>query len=322
MSTPLAPVILPTLTLPSPAGDTVLHGYEWLPADRAQAVVVIAHGMAEHAARYARFAAALTAAGFAVYAFDHRGHGHTGQNSGSPDSNNLGHMGDQDSWNRAVGDLAAVCRMAAARHPGKPLLLFAHSMGSFMGQQFLYEHAASVGLAGAVLCGSTGKPPPIAALGRLVTRLERLRLGRRGVSTLVQSLSFDAFNKRFQPQRTDFDWLSRDPAEVDKYIADPFCGFPITVQSWIDLLDGLQAIARPENQARIPKALPVFVIAGKHDPVSGGGAALQQLLQAYAAAGLTRVESRFYDGARHELLNETNRDAVTADVIDFFRRCL
>jgi alpha-beta hydrolase superfamily lysophospholipase len=320
MSTPLAPATLPTLTLPSPAGDTVLHGYEWLPAGQTQAVVVIAHGMAEHAARYARFAAALTAAGFAVYAFDHRGHGHTGQNSGSPGNNNLGHMGDQDSWNRAVGDLAAVCRMAAARHPGKPLLLFAHSMGSFMGQQFLYEHGAM--LAGAVLCGSTGKPPPIAALGRLVTRMERLRLGRRGVSTLVQSLSFDAFNKRFQPQRTDFDWLSRDPAEVDKYIADPFCGFPITVQSWIDLLDGLQEIARPENQARIPKALPVFVIAGRHDPVSGGGASLRQLLQAYAAAGLTRVESRFYDEARHELLNETNRDAVTADVIGFFRRCL
>lgn len=311
MPTPLAP----TLRLPSPAGDTVLHGYEWLPASAPDAVVVISHGMAEHAARYARFAAALNTAGFAAYGFDHRGYGHTGQKNGS-----LGHMGDTDSWNRAVGDLAAVCQLAKERHPGKPLLLFSHSMGSFMGQQFLYEHGDL--LAGAVLCGSTGKPPAIAALGRLVTRLERLRLGRRGVSNLVQSLSFDAFNKRFQPQRTDFDWLSRDPAEVDKYIADPFCGFPISVQSWIDLLDGLQAIARPENQARIPKTLPVFVIAGKHDPVSAGGAALKQLLQAYAAAGLTRVESRFYDEARHELLNETNRDAVTADVIGFFQRCL
>lgn len=310
-----SPAPAPTLTLPSPAGDTLLHGYEWLPAGDVRAVVVISHGMAEHAARYARFAAALNAAGFAVYGFDHRGHGHTGQRSG-----NLGHMGDHDSWNRAVGDLAAICHMAAGRHPGKPLLLFAHSMGSFMGQQLLYEHGDMI--AAAVLCGSTGKPPPIAALGRLVTRLERLRLGRRGISNLVQSLSFDAFNKRFQPQRTDFDWLSRDAAEVDKYIADPFCGFPITVQSWIGLLDGLQAIARPENQARIPRDLPIFVIAGKHDPVSGGGAALKQLLGAYAVAGLTRVESRFYDDARHELLNEINRDAVTADIIGFFNRCL
>ncbi|MEK9971096.1 MAG: alpha/beta fold hydrolase, partial [Ferrovibrio sp.] len=285
------------------------------PSTDPQAVVVIAHGMAEHAARYARFAAALNADGMAVYGFDHRGHGHTGQHGGL-----LGHMGDHDSWNRAVGDLAAACRLAADRHPGKPLLLFAHSMGSFMAQQFLYEHGAM--LAGCVLCGSAGKPPPIAALGRLVTRIERLRLGRRGVSNLVQSLSFDAFNKRFQPQRTDFDWLSRDPAEVDKYIADPFCGFPISVQSWIDFLDGLQAIARPENQARIPKTLPVFVIAGRHDPVSGGGRSLQQLLGAYAAAGLTGVESCFYDQARHELLNEINRDQVTADIIGFFRRRL
>jgi len=310
-----------TLTLTSPADGLTLHGHAWLPADPPQgtirAVVVIAHGMAEHAGRYARFAAALNAAGFAAYGIDHRGHGLTGQAAGL-----LGHMGDTDSWNRAVGDLAAVCRLAAARHPGLPVLLFAHSMGSFMAQQFLYEHGAGVGLAGCVLCGSNGKPPAIAALGRVVARIERLRHGRRGISPLIQKLSFDAFNTRFQPARTAYDWLSRDPAEVDKYIADPFCGFPISVQSWIDLLDGLQAMARPDNQARIPRDLPVFVIAGRHDPVSGGGKGLQQLLQAYAAAGLRRVESRFYDAARHELLNETNRDAVTTDVVDFLRRCL
>lgn len=310
-----SPDITPNTTLVSAADGITLAGYEWLPSAPVQAVVVIAHGMAEHAARYARFATALNAAGFAAYGFDHRGHGHTGQRS-----NSLGHMGDTDSWNRAVADLAAVCALAQQRHPGKPVLLFAHSMGSFMAQQFLYQHGSL--LAGCVLCGSNGKPPAIAALGRLVTRLERLRHGRRGVSPLVQSLSFDAFNKRFQPQRTDFDWLSRDAAEVDKYIADPFCGFPITVQSWIDFLDGLNAIARPQNQARIPKTLPVFVIAGRHDPVSGGGRGLTQLLDAYAAAGMSRVESRFYDEARHELLNETNRDAVSADVIGFFRRCL
>lgn len=311
-----SPDLTPNITLVSPADGITLHGYEWLPNDAPQAVVVIAHGMAEHTARYARFAAALNAAGFAAYGFDHRGHGHTATKGGG----HLGHMADRDGWNRAVTDLAATCRLAAGRHPGRPVLLFAHSMGSFMAQQLLYQHGNL--LAGCVLCGSNGKPPPIAALGRLVARLERLRLGQRGTSPLIQSLSFDAFNKRFQPQRTDFDWLSRDPAEVDRYIADPFCGFPISVQSWVDLLDGLDAMARPPNQARIPKDLPVLIIAGRHDPVSGGGAGLKQLLAAYAAAGLTRVESIFYDQARHELLNETNRDAVTADIVGFFRRCL
>jgi alpha-beta hydrolase superfamily lysophospholipase len=308
---------LPTLTLTSPADGLVLQGYEWLPPDPAacRAVVVIAHGMAEHAGRYARFASALNAAGFAVYAFDHRGHGHSARSLAE-----LGHMADRDGWNRAVADLAAACALAQQRHPARPLLLFGHSMGSFMAQQMLYEHGAQ--LAGCVLCASNGKPPPIAALGRLVARLERLRRGRRGISPLIQSLSFDAFNKRFQPARTEFDWLSRDPAEVDKYVGDPFCGFPITVQAWIDFLDGLSEMAQPENQRRIPKTLPVFVIAGSHDPVSGGGKGLRQLLDAYAAAGMTRVASRFYPEARHELLNETNRDAVTADIIAFFEGCL
>ena len=305
----------PNLTLISPADGILLQGYEWLPAADPRAVVVIAHGMAEHAGRYGRFAAALTAAGFAVYAFDHRGHGHTAR-----DPAGLGHVADHDSWNRAVVDLAAVCDLAAQRHPGRPVLLFGHSMGSFMAQQFLYEHGDRI--AGCVLCASNGRPPPIAALGRLVARLEKLRLGGRGISMFIHNMSFGAFNRRFAPARTDFDWLSRDAAEVDKYIADPLCGFPISVQSWIGFLDGLDAMARPENQARIRKDMPVFVIAGSHDPVSGGGKGLRQLLDAYQAAGLNRVESRFYDQARHELLNETNRDAVTADIIGFFGRCL
>lgn len=307
----------PNLTLTSPADGLVLQGYEWLPADPAQcrASVVIAHGMAEHAGRYGRFADALNRTGHAVYAFDHRGHGHSARNMAD-----LGHMADRDGWNRAVADLAAACALAQQRHPGRPLLLFGHSMGSFMAQQMLYQHGAM--LAGCVLCASNGKPPPIAALGRLVARIERLRRGRRGISPLIQSLSFDAFNKRFQPARTEFDWLSRDAAEVDKYVSDPFCGFPITVQSWIDFLDALSEMALPENQKLIPKDLPVFIVAGSHDPVSGGGKGLRQLLDAYAAAGLSRVDSKFYPQARHELLNEVNRDDVTADILGFFDRCL
>lgn len=305
----------PTVTLTSPTDGVTLRGYEWLPPGPVRAVVLVAHGMAEHAGRYARFAAALNGAGYAVYAFDHRGHGHSAR-----DAAELGHFAERDGWNRAVADLAAAGELALQRHPGMPLLLFGHSMGSFMAQQFLYQYGNR--LAGCVLCASNGKPPPIALLGRLIARLEKLRLSGRGTSMFIHNMSFGAFNKRFEPARTPFDWLSRDPAEVDQYVADPFCGFPIDVQAWIDLLDGLEAMARPENQARIPKALPVFVIAGTHDPVSGGGKGLRQLLDAYAAAGLNRVESRFYEQARHELLNETNRDAVTADIVDFFGRCL
>lgn len=302
------------LDLRSESDGLLLRGYGWTPA-APKAVVQIAHGMAEHAGRYARFAGALNAAGYAAYAFDHRAHGR----SAAPPAQ-LGHMGDDDSWNRAVSDLAQINAFARARHPGLPVYFFGHSMGSFMGQQYLYEHGATIG--GAVLCASNGKPPPIAALGRLIARVERLRLGKRGTSALITKMSFGAFNKRFEPARTEFDWLSRDPAEVDKYVADPFCGHPMTTQFWVDFLDGLAEMCRPENQARISKALPVLVIAGRRDPVSGGGKGLAQLLEAYRAAGMTAVESIFYPDARHELLNEINRDAVTADIIRFFDRCL
>lgn len=186
-------------------------------------------------------------------------------------------------------------------------------MGSFLAQQFISEQGE--GLAGVVLSGSDGKPGALASVGRLVTRIERLRLGPRGRSSLVHGLAFGVFNKAFAPTRTPADWLSRDPAEVDKYVADPLCGFIATTQAWVDLLDALPEIAKPERQRLVPKRLPIHIISGSADPVSDSTKRLQQLLAAYRAAGLERVTHRFYEGARHELFNETNRDEVTRDVI-------
>jgi alpha-beta hydrolase superfamily lysophospholipase len=290
------------------ADGAALWVYRWLPEAPPKAVVQIAHGLAEHAGRYARLAAALTAAGYAVYANDHRGHGRT-----APDAAELGFFAERDGWRRCIDDLWLLNRRIAGDHPGLPIVLLGHSMGSFMAQHFISEHGGA--LAGAVLSASSGKPPPLAAAGRLIARLERLRLGPRGKSALIQSLGFGAFNKPFAPARTPYDWLSRDPAEVDKYAADPLCGFAATVQLWIDMLDALAEIARPARQARIPKRLPVYVIAGLRDPVSDGTKGLRQLLAAYRAAGLERVTHRFYPDGRHELFNEVNRDEVTRDLV-------
>ena len=172
--------------------------------------------------------------------------------------------------------------------------------------------------AGVVLSGSNGKPPALASLGKVIARLERLRLGRRGRSALLDQMGFGAFNKPFEPARTRFDWLSRDPAEVDRYIADPLCGGASSTQLWIDLLGGLSRIARRSLQKRIPKTLPIHLIAGgPYDPVTGNTKGLEQLIGAYRKAGLTRISHRFYAGARHELFNETNRDEVTADLINW-----
>jgi alpha-beta hydrolase superfamily lysophospholipase len=148
-----------------------------------------------------------------------------------------------------------------------------------------------------------------------VSRIERLRLGPRGKSELLAALSFGAFNKAFRPNRTACDWLTRDEAEVDKYVADPLCGFPVSTQLWVETLDTLADVARPERQARVPRDLAVYVFAGAEDPTSERTRSLAQLLAAYARAGAVDVSHRFYPGARHETLNETNREEVTRDLI-------
>ncbi|HZS26168.1 MAG TPA: alpha/beta hydrolase [Candidatus Angelobacter sp.] len=290
-----------------------LFVYRWLPAAPSIAAVQIAHGLAEHAGRYARLAESLTAARYVVYANDHRGHGRTAK---SPDD--LGFFAEQDGWQKCMDDLWRLNQYIATAHPDLPLIFIGHSMGSILAEQFIGEHGDS--LAGIVLSGANGKPTSLAAIGRGITRAERLRLGARGRSKLIQSLTFDAFNKKFAPARTAFDWLSRDPAEVDKYTADPLCGFPATVQLWIDLLDGWDAVSTPEHRERVPKTLPIYVIAGGRDPVSGNTRQLKLWLEDYRAAEFSRLEHRFYPEARHELFNETNRDEVTADLLGWLKQ--
>jgi alpha-beta hydrolase superfamily lysophospholipase len=281
-----------------------LMARRWLPAGRPRAVVQIAHGLSEHSARYARLAAALNAAGYAVYANDHRGHGPKAATA------DLGHFADEGGWGKVVGDLWTMNRLIAKEQPRLPIIFLGHSLGSFIGQQFVAEHSDA--LAGAVYSGSSGKPPAIATLGRLIARAERLRLGKRGKSQLIGQMWFGAYNKPFKPARTEFDWLSRDEKEVDAYVADPLCGFPFSTQLAIDVLDALPGLIAPERLAKIRKDFPVYVFSGESDPV---GANIKGLIDALKSAGITRLTTHIYPGARHETLNETNRDEVTRDLI-------
>ena len=281
-----------------------LLGRRWLPDSRARAIVQIAHGLAEHSARYARLAARLNAAGYGAYAFDLRGHGPSCATA------DLGHFADADGWAKCVGDLWTFNRLIAAEQPGVPIVFLGHSLGSFVGREFVAQHSAA--LAGAAFSGSNGRPPAIAALGRFLARIERLRLGKRGKSRLLFKMWFGDFNKPFAPARTGFDWLSRDPAEVDAYVADPLCGFPFTTQLVIDVLDALPRLSDPEMLEPIRKDLPIYVFSGERDPV---GANLKGLIEALEAAGFSNLTTRVYPGARHETLNETNRDEVTRDLI-------
>ena len=281
-----------------------LFARRWLPAAPPRAIVQIVHGLTEHSARYARLAAALNDAGYGAYAADLRGHG---PRAAAADR---GHFADEGGWDKVVGDLWTLNRRIAADEPGTPIVLLGHSLGSFLGRSFIARHSDA--LAGVVLSGSSGRPPMIATFGRIIAREERLRLGRRGKSDPVFQMWFGDFNKPFRPARTAFDWLSRDEKEVDAYVADPFCGFPFTTQLAIDVLDALPHVTSPASLAPIRKDLPIYVFSGERDPV---GANIKGLIGDLKAAGFTRLTTRLYPGARHETLNETNRDEVTRDLI-------
>lgn len=285
----------------------------WAPDGQARAVVMLSHGMAEHSGRYERLAEALTQAGFALYAHDQRGHGRTAS-EGLP-----GHYADRDGWSKVVGDLATLNASIAQKHPEVPVFLLGHSMGSYVAQAYLMHHSAS--LQGAILSGSNFQPVSLYRSARLVARFERWRQGATGRSALIEFLSFGSFNKHFKPVRTPFDWLSRDPQEVDRYISDPLCGFRCTNQFWLDMLGGLQQISKRSNLAQIDKSLPILIMGGECDPVSDGKR-LKDLADALTGTDHHAVALRIYPQARHEILNETNRQAVTHDLLAWLEQAL
>jgi alpha-beta hydrolase superfamily lysophospholipase len=285
--------------------------YRWRPdLGVGRAVVHIAHGLAEHGGRYERLAESLTNSGYVVCANDHRGHGRT-----AATQDDIGHLGDQGGWGRIVSDLGAVCREEKESHRGIPLILIGHSMGSLLAQHAIYSYPDLFDAA--AMSGANGIVSPIVRFGKVIAKFETLRLGKRGRSDLINQLTFETFNKAFKPNRTAFDWLSRDEAEVDKYIADPLCGFTASNQLWVDLIDATLVAARPENRARIRKDLPLYLFSGMEDQVNAEGRGCTALAESYRQIGLRNVSYKIYPRARHETLNEINRDEVTGHLIEW-----
>lgn len=287
-----------------------IHAFKWLPdEDRdVRAVVQIAHGMAEHAARYEGFAGRLCDAGFAVYANDHRGHGRTAGSLA-----NVGYFADRNGWRLVVDDLGQLMGLAKDNHPGRPVFLLGHSMGSVLVRAFTFDHGDEI--RGAILSGTVGDPGFLGKIGLVAAKLISKFKGRRYPSPLLTKLSFQEFNKPFKPNRTEFDWLSRDEAEVDKYVADPFCGGVFSAGFWVDFLGGLNTLLDPKRVNRIPKDLPILLFSGDQDPCGNNTIGVKQVCDSYVKAGLTDVTCKFYEGGRHEMLNEVNREEVYADVI-------
>ena len=267
------------------ADGIALQTYRWAPRGAPRAVVQVQHGLAEHAARYRRFAGALAAAGYLVYAPDARGSGRTA-------AGRYGQWGP-DGWPGWVEDLARLNARIRQDNPALKVALFGHSMGSFASQQYVLDHSADVDAL--VLSGTT----EVSGLAAMLDSDEPADLS--------------AFNAPFE-FRTGYEWLSRDESEVDAYVADEACGF---VAPKLVGIATLAQAADPQRLAGIRPDLPILLVSGTDDPLAGGGAAVEVVAQRYRDAGLRDVRAVLYPGARHELLNETNRDEVTADILAF-----
>ena len=295
-----------TFTFTDPEGYEIFV-YRWGPPEgvTAKAVVQVEHGAAEHALRYERLARVLNQQGYIVYADDHRGHWKT-----AVTMDKAGICGP-DGWNWMVKDAKQLTGIIKEEHPGLPVFLFGHSMGSMMAQQYIQNWGE--GLAGAILCGSTGLSLVDAAV---VPMAEQAMQGEAGdqPSELFLGL-FASVNEPFEPVKTPFDWLSRDEAEVQKYIDDPWCGFPFSNGMTYEFLKGMVNLFDPAKEARIPKDLPVYVISGEMDPVGANDGVMTLVRRYRDDLGMGDGSYRIYPGARHEILNETNRDKVHADLV-------
>ena len=286
--------------------DGITVGYRSWPAANPKGVVLVLHGMSEHSGRYARFAGALNDAGWAVYALDHRGHGVTSESSGR---GILG-AGGIDGVFRDVDELRDIARQETG---DVPVVVFGHSMGALIAQGYVERRGER--LTGCILSGSPGANEDLAEL------VEGLRAAVDGGMGDEPIALLSGFNGMFEPARTPFDWLSRDEAEVDAYIADPYCGdnLPMTYGFLVEMLGMSVGAMHPDGIARIPKDLPILLVTGEQDAASNAAEFVRELERRLRDAGLD-VTSRYYPGARHEVLNEINRDEVQADILGWLER--
>lgn len=274
-----------------------------------KAVLQIAHGMAEHLERYEGFARVLCENGIAVYINDHLGHGGSVKND-----EELGYFGKKDGWQHFVEDCHELTKIAKSENPGKPYIFFGHSMGSFVARAYSLKYSAEID--GAVFCGTSG-PNPAAGAGILITKLITKLKGDHYRSKLIDKIGFGSYNSKFEG-RTPFDWLSRDNFEVDKYIADKYCGFLFTAPGYGDLFALLGYVSSKEWFANLSKELPVLLISGAMDPVGNYSKGVDQVCDMLKAQGKTNVKKILYPDARHEILNESACfDTVCKDVIEW-----
>ncbi|RFC63051.1 alpha/beta fold hydrolase [Fulvimarina endophytica] len=299
-------------TLDSPTG-AALNLYRWGP-ERPRGVVIVFHGLAEHAGRYGALAARLAGEDLAVFAHDHRGHGSTSA-ADAP----LRRFARRDGASKVVRDCRAVFDHARETVPGRPIFVFGHSMGGLIALNYVQHHGKDV--AGAAIWNADFRTGWQFSASRYALKAEKALKGSDVASLLFRRLLFDAWAKTVPERRTEFDWLSHDPASVDAYIADPLCGFTPTVSMAEDIVALVEAGSSKEGLARLPPHLPIHLLGGTEDPATGNGEAMRWLADRLGDRGCSDVTLTIAEGARHETLNEIAaiRDAAIDTLLGWLK---
>lgn len=273
-------------------------------------IVQISHGMVEHIHRYQEFAEFLAKNNITVYGNDHRGHGRTGEKQGHP-----AHLADKNGFEKTTDDLYQLNKLIHEENPGTPVILFGHSMGSFLARRYIQLHGNSI--TGLVISGTAAHPGLPGKIAAALAKLEEKRIGRRTPSSKLNKLVFGPYANSIANPQTKFDWLTRDGIQVRKYLEDPLTGMVPTAGFFLDLFHGLDLIHKKSNREKVPKQLPILFIAGTNDPVGNKAAGVLHVMKNYYQAGVENITGHFYEEGRHEMLNELNKETVYEDVLEW-----
>lgn len=290
-------------------GVTKLHAVRYRPEDGQQVrgVLQVVHGMAEYVERYEEFARFLTEKGFVVTGDDHLGHGKSVGENGT-----YGYFCDCDPATVLVRDVHRLKKITEGLYPNVPYVIMGHSMGSFIARNYICRYGT--GITAAIIMGTGMQSLGTLRMAKAVASIQRLFFGSRHVSRLIDRLAFGSYSKGAAGPAAQWSWLSRDEERVSRYIQDPLCGFPFTVNGFTALFELVSRLHDPENLKAVPKKLPVLMVSGDADPVGDYGRGVRRAYDTLVAAGLEDIELKLYEGGRHELLNETNRDEVMQDI--------
>ncbi len=290
-------------TFSSTDGVHSLHGMLWEPTDQPiTAVLQIAHGVAEHIARYDDFARFLCGRGIAVVGHDHLGHGGSLADGDTPV-----YFGKGNTWHTVVDDLYALHLRIKERFAETPLFLMGHSMGSFLARSYLIRYPGTV--KGAIIMGTGWQPALTLRGGLLLAKTIARCSGADATSDLITKLAFGSYNKAFSPARTSCDWLSADEDNVDRYMEDPMCGADATAGLFAEMLTGIRFNQGKDNLRKMDIQAPVLLVSGSQDPVGNFGQGVKQTYAAFEQAGVKDLAIKLYDGLRHEILNEKSQQA-------------